>query len=74
MTPIQLCDKCTISNKCDDCGVGKNGVSAVDIGAQFLDGDGNIPADIMADKVHLSTKGYAISYRSLESILPGMLK
>jgi len=46
----------------------------VDIGAQFLDGDGNIPADIMPDKAHLSAKGYAIWYRSLESVLPGMLK
>lgn len=45
-----------------------------DIGAQFFDGDGNIPADIMPDKVHLSAKGYAIWYRSLESILPGLLK
>jgi lysophospholipase L1-like esterase len=49
-------------------------VRFVDIGAQFLDGDGNIPADIMPDKVHLSAKGYAIWYRSLESILPGMVK
>jgi lysophospholipase L1-like esterase len=49
-------------------------VRFADIGAQFLDGDGNIPADIMPDKVHLSAKGYAIWYRSLEAILPGMLK
>ena len=49
-------------------------VRFADIGAQFLDGDGNIPADIMPDKAHLSPKGYAIWYRSLESILPGMLK
>jgi lysophospholipase L1-like esterase len=49
-------------------------VRFVDIGAQFLDGDGNIPAAIMPDKVHLSAKGYAIWYRWLESILPGMLK
>ena len=49
-------------------------VHFADIGAQFLDGDGNIPADIMPDKAHLSAKGYAIWYRSLESILPGMLK
>jgi lysophospholipase L1-like esterase len=46
----------------------------VDIGDQFLDADGNIPADIMPDKVHLSAKGYDLWYRSLESILPGMLK
>ncbi|HEX7516933.1 MAG TPA: GDSL-type esterase/lipase family protein [Chthoniobacterales bacterium] len=49
-------------------------VRFVDIGAQFLDGDGNIPTDIMPDKVHLSAKGYAIWYRSLESILPETLK
>jgi beta-glucosidase len=49
-------------------------VRFVDIGAQFLDSDGNIPANIMPDKVHLNAKGYAIWYRSLESILPEMLK
>ena len=49
-------------------------VRFADIGAQFLDGDGNIPADIMSDKVHLSAKGYEIWYRALESILPEMLK
>jgi lysophospholipase L1-like esterase len=49
-------------------------VRFVDLGARFLDGDGNIPADIMPDKVHLSAKGYAIWYRALESILPGMMK
>ena len=49
-------------------------VRFVDIGAQFLDGDGNIPAEIMPDKVHLSAKGYDLWYRSLESILPEMLK
>jgi lysophospholipase L1-like esterase len=49
-------------------------VRFVDIGAQFLDGDGNIPPDIMPDKVHLSAKGYYLWYRSLESILPEMLK
>lgn len=49
-------------------------VRFVEIGAQFLDGEGNIPADIMPDQVHLSAKGYAIWYRSLESILPTMLE
>ena len=49
-------------------------VRFADIGGQFLDGDGNIPADIMPDKVHLSAKGYDLWYRSLASILPGMLK
>ncbi|HEV2841106.1 MAG TPA: GDSL-type esterase/lipase family protein [Chthoniobacterales bacterium] len=45
-----------------------------DIGAEFLDGDGNISPDIMPDQVHLSAKGYDLWYRSLESILPAMLK
>ncbi len=45
-----------------------------DIGAEFLDGDGNIPPDIMPDQVHLSAKGYDIWHRSLESILPRMLE
>jgi lysophospholipase L1-like esterase len=49
-------------------------VRFVDIGDQFLDADGNIPAGIMPDQVHLSAKGYDLWYRSLESILPGMLK
>ncbi len=49
-------------------------VRVADIGAQFLDANGNIPSDIMPDKVHLSAKGYALWYRSLESILPEMLK
>jgi lysophospholipase L1-like esterase len=45
-----------------------------DVGAQFLDANGDIPSDIMPDKVHLDAKGYALWYRSLESILPEMLK
>ena len=48
-------------------------VRFADIGAQFLDDAGNIPPDIMPDQVHLSAKGYDLWYRSLESILPGML-
>jgi lysophospholipase L1-like esterase len=46
----------------------------VDLGGEFLDADGDIPADIMPDKVHLSAKGYDLWYRSLEAILPDMLK
>ena len=49
-------------------------VRFVDIGDQFLDADGNIPADIMPDKVHPNAKGYDLWYRSLESILPGLVK
>jgi lysophospholipase L1-like esterase len=50
------------------------GIRFVDIGAQFLDSDGNIPPDVMPDKVHLSAKGYDLWYRSLEPILLEMLK
>jgi lysophospholipase L1-like esterase len=49
-------------------------VRFVDLGAQFCDGSGNIPVDIMPDAVHLSAKGYEIWERALESILPDMLK
>jgi hypothetical protein len=49
-------------------------VRFVDIGDQFLDAEGNIPSDIMPDKVHPNAKGYDLWYRSLESILPEMLK
>jgi lysophospholipase L1-like esterase len=37
-----------------------NRVHYMDIGAQFLDASGNIPADVMGDKLHPSTKGYEI--------------
>jgi lysophospholipase L1-like esterase len=49
-------------------------VRFVDISSQFLDGDGNIPADIMPDQVHLSAKGYDVWYGSLEPILTEMMK
>ena len=32
----------------------------LDIGAKFLDADGNIPRDVMSDALHPSTKGYEI--------------
>lgn len=49
-------------------------VRFVDMGDRFLDGDGNIPAALMPDKVHLSAKGYAIWQSSLEAILPELMK
>jgi lysophospholipase L1-like esterase len=48
-------------------------VRFADIGAQFLDQNGNIPADVMPDKVHPSAKGYALWQRSLETMLETML-
>jgi lysophospholipase L1-like esterase len=35
-------------------------VHYLDIGSAFLDGDGNIPADVMSDALHPSAKGYEI--------------
>jgi lysophospholipase L1-like esterase len=35
-------------------------VHYLDIGAKFLDADGNIPRDVMSDALHPSTKGYEI--------------
>lgn len=35
-------------------------VHYLDIGSQFLDADGNIPADVMSDGLHPSAKGYEI--------------
>ena len=35
-------------------------ISYLDINSSFLDGQGNIPEDIMVDGLHPSTKGYAI--------------
>jgi lysophospholipase L1-like esterase len=35
-------------------------VHYMDIGAHFLDASGNIPADVMGDRLHPSTKGYEI--------------
>jgi lysophospholipase L1-like esterase len=49
-------------------------VRLLDLGAQFLNGDGNIPTDIMPDEVHLSARGYELWYRALEAILPEMMK
>jgi lysophospholipase L1-like esterase len=37
-----------------------NRVQYLDIGAGFLDASGNIPADVMADKLHPAAKGYEI--------------
>jgi lysophospholipase L1-like esterase len=35
-------------------------VHFLDIGAEFLDADGNIPADVMSDALHPSTRGYEL--------------
>jgi lysophospholipase L1-like esterase len=44
-------------------------VKYLDIGEKFLDGEGNIPKDIMTDALHPSTKGYEIWAQEVQSIL-----
>jgi len=44
-------------------------ISYLDINASFLDGQGNIPEDIMADGLHPSTKGYAIWANELSNYI-----
>ena len=52
---------------------GKN-VFYLDIGAKFLDADGTIPADIMADKLHPGEKGYEIWAEAVKEPLTELLK
>jgi hypothetical protein len=49
-------------------------VHFLDIGNQFLDGDGNIPSEIMPDKVHLSAQGYDLWYKAMELVLPELMR
>jgi len=46
-----------------------NRVHYLDIGSEFLDADGNIPADVMSDGLHPSTKGYEIWAKAVEQPL-----
>ena len=46
-----------------------NRVHYLDIGQEFLDADGNIPADVMSDGLHPSTKGYEIWAKAVEQPL-----
>jgi lysophospholipase L1-like esterase len=50
----------------------ENKIRFLDIGANFLDADGNIPADVMPDRVHLTAKGYEIWFEKMEPILREM--
>lgn len=52
---------------------GKN-VFYLDIGAKFLDAQGNIPADIMPDKLHPTEKGYEIWAEAVKAPLAELLK
>lgn len=44
-------------------------VHYLDIGPKFLDAEGNIPGDVMSDKLHPSAKGYEIWAEAVEGTL-----
>ena len=46
----------------------------LDIGAKFLDADGNIPKDVMSDALHPTTKGYEIWAEAVKEPLANLLK
>jgi lysophospholipase L1-like esterase len=46
----------------------------LDIGKVFLDADGELPADIMPDKLHLTSKGYDLWYDAMHPLLEEMMK
>ena len=52
---------------------GKN-VFYLDIGAKFLDAAGQIPPDIMSDKLHPNEKGYEIWAEAVKAPLAELLK
>jgi lysophospholipase L1-like esterase len=49
-------------------------VTYLDIGAKFLDAQGNLPADVMPDFLHPNAKGYKIWSDAMEPTLKGLLK
>ena len=49
-------------------------VRYLDIGPKFLGPDGKVPADIMADFLHPTEKGYQIWADAMEPTLTAMLK
>ncbi|HVC93799.1 MAG TPA: GDSL-type esterase/lipase family protein [Pirellulales bacterium] len=48
-------------------------VHYLDIGAQFLDSDGNIPADVMSDALHPTSKGYEIWAKAVATALSKLM-
>lgn len=49
-------------------------VHFIDFGAKFLDAEGRLPADIMADKLHPDLKGYEIWADAIREPLASLLK
>jgi beta-glucosidase len=46
----------------------------LDIGDKFLDADGKIPADLMADSLHPTLKGYQVWADAMQPLLDEMMK
>jgi len=46
----------------------------LDIGDKFLDGNGNLPADVMPDALHPNVKGYQIWADAIQPLLDEMMK
>jgi lysophospholipase L1-like esterase len=46
----------------------------LDIGAKFLDADGNIPKDVMSDALHPTAKGYEIWAEAVKEPLANLMK
>jgi lysophospholipase L1-like esterase len=51
-----------------------NRVHYLDIGAKFLDAEGNIPRDIMRDRLHPSAKGYEIWAKAVKEPIAKLLE
>lgn len=49
-------------------------VQYLDIGAAFLDSDGNIPADVMPDGLHPEAKGYELWHEAMQPTLDRLMK
>ena len=46
----------------------------LDIGAKFLDAEGNIPNDVMSDALHPGPKGYEIWAEAVKGPLTNLMK
>ncbi len=53
---------------------GRNGVTFLDIGGQFVAADGSISADVMDDYLHPTAKGYAIWSAAMAPTLERLLR
>lgn len=66
-------DKLTTINRLIAALDGKDGVTYLDIGAKFLEADGTISRETMADFLHPTAKGYEIWAREIEPLLAKLL-